>query len=356
MRRTLEQLDPNFAGQTLDDGLVWFDARAFGIEGQGWTDVEMPYDRLPARAKELVGPKVWDLSRHSAGLCVRFVTNSPALAVRWKLTSEQLAMSHMPATGVSGADLYLREPRGWRYAASGKKFDAGQGWIERVTLSPAEKEFTLYLPLYNGVSSVQIGIDPSAAIRPAPPRRGGARPIVVYGTSIVQGGCASRPGMAYPAIIGRWLDRPMINLGFSGNGPMRPELTPLIGELDPLLFVIDSLPNMDADAVRRATEPFVTGLRAARPDTPIVLVENLVYQNTLAETSPTKHGPKNEELRAAFDRLQQAGVPGLHLIGCDDLLGDDFEASVDGGHPTDLGFHRMATAICPALKGLITST
>jgi lysophospholipase L1-like esterase len=174
----------------------------------------------------------------------------------------------------------------------------------------------------------------------------------VYGTSIVQGGCASRPGMAYPAIVGRRLDRHVINLGFSGNGPMRPELAPLLAEIDASIYVIDSLPNMNDEQVRHRTEPFVRTLRAARPETPIVLVENIIYQNTLAG-APGRHEAKNAELRAAFARLRESGVEHLHLIPADDLIGHDMEAAVDGTHLTDLGFTRFADAIAPQLRSLL---
>jgi len=102
-----------------DGKLAWYDIRKFGLEGQGWSDTAAPYDRFPARAEAEVRPAVWNLSRHSAGLCVRFVTDSPEIHARWTLTSSRLAMNHMPATGVSGLDLYVRTDSGqWRCSQS----------------------------------------------------------------------------------------------------------------------------------------------------------------------------------------------------------------------------------------------
>ena len=92
-----------------DDGTVWVDARDVGIEGKGWADTPAPYDRLPAKAEGTAPEKDWGLSHMSAGLCVRFATDAPALRVRWTLTTPDLAMPHMPATGVSGVDLYARD-------------------------------------------------------------------------------------------------------------------------------------------------------------------------------------------------------------------------------------------------------
>ena len=151
------------------------------------------------------------------------------------------------------------------------------------------REYLLYLPLYNGVSSVEIGLPKCSALAKAPPRpEGYERPIVVYGTSITQGGCDSRPGMVHTAILGRRLDRPVVNLGFSGNGKMEPELAALLAELDPAAYVIDCLPNMTAEEVGARVEPFVRALRAARPGTPIVLAEDRTYDLGGVFVHPTR--------------------------------------------------------------------
>src|SRR5205085_2015483 len=141
-----------------------------------------------------------------------------------------------------------------------------------------QREFLLYLPLYNGVSSVEIGIAKGSTLAkgPArPPER--QKPIVFYGTSITQGGCASRPGMVHTAILGRRLDRPVINLGFSGSGRMEPAMATLLAELDPAVYVLDCLPNMSAAEVAERMEPFVRTLRKAHPRTPIVMAEDRLY-------------------------------------------------------------------------------
>src|SRR5688572_26188767 len=114
MPEKIEELDPNFATSQPGDDLTWWDVRALGVEGQGWTNTESPFDRLPARAKSIVRAPVWELSQHSAGLCVRFVTDAAQIAARWRLRSPMLAMNHMPASGVSGLDLYMRHDGKWR--------------------------------------------------------------------------------------------------------------------------------------------------------------------------------------------------------------------------------------------------
>jgi hypothetical protein len=149
--------------------------------------------------------------------------------------------------------------------------------------SAGKREYLLYLPLYNGVSSVEIGIPKESSLSQGPVRSADRqKPIVFYGTSITQGGCASRPGMVHTAIVGRWFDRPVINLGFSGNGRMEPEVAQLLAELDPVVYVIDCLPNMDAKQVEERTEPLVRTLLKAHPQTPVLLVEDRTYANAWA--------------------------------------------------------------------------
>lgn len=336
-------------------GTDWYDVRLLGIEGQGWKDTEAPFDRLPARAKSDVRAAVWSLSRHSAGLCVRFVTDAARLNARWTLTSESLAMPHMPATGVSGLDLYVRTGSGkWRWLAVGRP-TAKTNEVKLVDgLARATHEFLLYLPLYNGVESVEIGLAEWSRLWKAPPRRSRREPIVFYGTSITQGGCASRPGMVHTAILGRRLDVPVINLGFSGDGRLEKDVAQLMAELNPSVYVIDCLPNVDAAAVAERTAPLVSILRRAHPRTPIVLVEDRTYANAFLLTARRERNRSSRAaLKKVFDRLEAAGDRNLHYLPGDGLLGDDGEGTVDSSHPTDLGFLRQAKAFEEVLGPLL---
>jgi len=326
-------------------GITWYDIRQLGVEGQGWTDTKAPFDRLPQQAEGVVRDPVWNLSHHSAGLCVRFVTDSTAIHCRWSLTSASLAMPHMPATGVSGVDLYVKTPTGWKWLAIGQP-SAQSNTVALVNGIPAEsREYLLYLPLYNGVSSVEVGVAGQAPIAKAPAWTGGGKPIVFYGTSITQGGCASRPGMVHTAILQRRLQRPVINLGFSGNGRMEPEMAKLFAELDPEVYVLDCLPNMSAAEVTERVEPFVKTVRQARPQTPILFVEDRSYSNDfLVASNKQRNTDSRKALREAVDRLLKSGMENLHYLKGDELLGDDNEGTVDSSHPTDLGFFRQADA------------
>jgi len=339
------------AKPNVEDGLAWHDVRAWGVEGRGWSETERYFDRLPSKAKGVVRGPVWSLSRHSAGMSCRFETDATAIWARYELLSNALAMPHMPATGVSGLDLYARDAQGhWRWLGVTRPGQQKMKAQLAEGIDPGRREYLVYLPLYNGVESLEIGVGPGASFKPLAPR---ARPIVFYGTSITHGGCASRPGMAYPAIVGRRLERPVVNLGFSGNGTMDPEVGVLLAELDAAVYVIDCLPNMQADAVAARTEPLVRQLRAARPKTPIVLVEDRTYANAwLIAGQRQRHATSRAALRTAYERLKAAGVEGLSYVKGETLLGADDEATVDASHPTDLGMVRMADALEPVLRPL----
>lgn len=350
----IEKLDPNFATKDPEGNLRWYSIRDLGIEGQGWTDTAHPFDRLPAKAEGVVRDPVWRLSHHTAGLCARFITDSTSISARWTLRNDNLAMNHMPASGVSGLDLYAKDGDSWRWVAVGIPKAIPDTQALMIVGAPGGmREYLLYLPLYNGVESVEIGIDAGASLAKAEPRT--RKPIVVYGTSITQGGCASRPGMVHTAILGRRLGYPVINLGFSGNGEMDSELGDLLAELDPAVYVIDCAPNMQPELIAERAYPFIKTLRERKPETPIVLVENIVYQSGwFVDSKKESYVEKNEALKAAYDKLVKEGVKGLSYIPCEDLLGDDSEATVDGVHPTDVGFLRMADAFEPTLRKVLS--
>jgi lysophospholipase L1-like esterase len=360
---TIERLDPAFAARDATGDWLWYDAEKLTVEGRGWSDTEQFFDRLPGRAKETVRDAVWKLSRHAAGLTVRFRTDADTVAARWTLTSPELAMPHMPATGVSGLDLYVRDRGEWRWLGNGRPTGRSTQAVLATGIPAADdgaaRDYLLCLPLYNGVEQLEIGIAPTASVAPAEaaPVRSATRPIVFYGTSITQGGCASRPGMAYPAILRRRLDRPVINLGFSGNGRLDPELGVLLAEVDAAAYVIDCAANMTTALIVERTEPFVTALRAARPDTPIVLVGNVVYPAAaVLPRTRDQVAAKNEALEQAFDRLTARGAGRLVFVPGTGLLGNDGDDTVDGTHPTDLGFRRMADALEPVLRRVVEPT
>ena len=351
----VSRLDPAMgvnqaAGQNLD----WHDVTQWGVEGRAWADAERLqwFDRLPAAAEKTVTPAVWSLSRDSAGMMVRFKTDATAIHVHYKLRKAQLGMPHMPATGVSGVDLYARDAGGkWRWVQVTRP--ATQEVRAEIIkgLAPGFREYAAYLPLYNGVESLEIGVPRGATFEGLAPR---AKPIVFYGTSITHGACASRPGMVHTAILGRRFDYPVVNLGFSGNGRMDAAVGEFLTQIDAAAYVIDCLPNMKPSDVTAKCVPLVKQLRAARPDTPILLVEDRRMTNSwIIPASTTFHDENHAALRAAFQTLQKEGVKNLHYISGDHLYGDDAEGATDASHANDLGFMRQADVMEPILRAAL---
>ncbi len=339
------------------EAISWLDARNLTLEGKGWEETESEFDRLPSKAKGIVRPPVWGLSKHSAGMAVRFVSNATSIHARWTLSSEQLAMTHMAATGVSGLDLYVRDKQGeWRWLACGQP----KGQTNEVQLvsgiTEDERTYLLYLPLYNGVEELEIGVPVGKSLTAAPPRPVELRkPIVFYGTSITQGACASRPGMAHVAMLGRRFDRPVINLGFSGNGRMETEVAEFVAELDAAVFVIDCLPNLFPNEVAVRTKPCVEVIRNAHPVTPILLVEDRTYGDASLVTARREENRGNRQaLRRNFEQLKSAGDQNLYYLQGSQLLGEDNEGTVDSSHPNDIGFMRQADAMEQVLGRILS--
>jgi len=332
------------------------------IEGQAWPkEVQHLYDRLPAMAEKTVRNELWTLSRQSAGLLIRFRASTDQVIVRYAVEGKH-ALPHMPATGVSGVDLYAVNTDG-AYLWCAGQYSFGDTIQYRFTMKPNDayhrkgREYRLYLPLYNSVKWLQIGVPKGASFTPLPVRAD--KPIVVYGTSIAQGACASRPGMAWTAIVGRQLDRPLINLGFSGNGRLEKEVVGLLAQIDAELYVLDCLPNLVATAgiapaeiTERILEA-VKRLRQKRPATPILLVEHAGYAEGLIDPERRKlYGEVNALLKEAFARLKSEGVGQLYLLPMSEInLAPD--ATVDGTHPSDLGMQQYAAAYERSIRTIL---
>lgn len=284
---------------------------------------------------------------------VRFRTNAREIHADYSVTSKNLAMPHMPATGVSGLDLYGKDDSGdWRWIAVCKPTTQQTKTTLVKGLRAGARDYAIYLPLYNGTESLKIGVDALKTFEPIAPRT--EKPIVFYGTSITHGACASRPGMPHPSILGRRLDRPVINLGFSGNGKLEKEVGRFLVELDPCVYVLDCLPNMVAAEIQERTEPMVRQLRAEHPDVPIVLVEDRSYSGSwVLSSQKERNRTSREAFKAAYRRMLDAGAQKLSYIDGEGLLAENRDDTTDGSHPSDLGFFNQANVMEPVLRKAI---
>ncbi|MBE7540265.1 MAG: SGNH/GDSL hydrolase family protein [Opitutaceae bacterium] len=348
----VSKADPSMgAGKDAAAGVEWHDVTTWGAEGREFVDEKRLrwFDRLPASAEAEVTKNVWNLSRDSAGMVVRFKTDASSLHVHYLLSKDRLAMAHMPATGVSGVDFYARDAKGhWRWVNVTRPATQEVKVEVIKDLMPGLREYAAYLPLYNGVEFLRIGVPAGSRFEPLAPRR---KPIVFYGTSITHGACASRPGMVHTAILGRRFDRPVVNLGFSGNGRMDTAVGDCLTRIDAAVYVIDCLPNMTPGMVTERTAPLVRQIRAVKATTPIVLVEDRRFSNEWITPNKKRfHDENHAALRAAYDGLLKEGVSNLFYISGDHLYGDDADGAVDGSHASDLGFMRQADVMEPVLR------
>lgn len=332
------------------ENVTYYGKEHFLIEGTGVaeSEKESPYDRLPASYKDKVRKAVWDLSKNSAGISIRFNSNSTSIKVRWALLNDT-KMNHMAETGIKGIDLYCKLNGIWTYVNTGRPTAKENEANLISSLSPVEREYKLYLPLYDGTTKVEVGIDNGSLMtKPAAEMQ---LPIVFYGTSILQGGCASRPGMVFTSIISRKLNVDCINFGFSGNGKMDPPMAELISGIKASFYVIDCLPNMTAKQVTDSVIPLARAIRSKNPNTPIVFVENVEYTRAIFQASLLNSmNEKNQALKTEFDKLVKGGMKDLIYISAAGSIGTDNEGTVDGTHLTDLGFLRYADYLIDKFK------
>lgn len=338
---------------TVAEGIAWYDTTGWGIEGKGWEDTSTHFTRMPLRAKDSVPESVWNLSRHSAGLVVRFRTDADRIQAKHELAAAP-SMPHMTNVGSSGLDLYAKDEKGvWRWAGASKPpFEKSYEQDLITGMTREMRDYMLYLPLYNTTTALSVGVPENCRFEAVGPSE--KKPIFYYGTSIAHGCSASRPGMTVPALLGRRLDMPVINFGFSGNGRMEIEMERLIEEVDSAVFVLDCVPNMTFEHIKTRTEPFIRALRKARPATPIVMIEDRIYSSAWLQPK-WMHNRKNKctYYKSVYDDLVAEGVTGLYYLVGDELFGTDNDGTVDGSHPSDLGMVRMTDVVEPVLREVL---
>ncbi len=331
---------------------VYTDASEFPLLGKAVMDDGPRYQRLPKNLEGVSREPVWYLGRHSAGMCVRFRSDSPSIRIKWTSVFEHV-MNHMPATGSRGVDLYILTEDGWRFAGTGRPLEKTTDALVISGMDSEEREYMLYLSLYDGVEDLYIGVEKGYSLeQPEVDSPSREKPVVMYGTSILQGGCASRPGMAHTNMISRRVDREVINLGFSGNALLDYEIAELMASVeDPGLFVLDYAPNASAEQIREKGEKFFNIIREAHPDVPVIFIEDPHFPYMIFDKNIRKEVlSKNEAQKELFEKLSGKGVKKIRYISADGLIGDDGEATVDGIHFTDLGAVRYVEHVLPAIR------
>ena len=346
---SIEKIDRNFEIKrtVTEPDVVWHNVIEEPCDIYGLHDPRdgRPFRRMPDEVALKFEKGISRLYLHTAGGRIRFRTDSPYIAIR--VTYPALGtMSHMPLLGQGGFDAYIYRDGKYRFFKNAMPtFEDTRGY-ERVfgKKNDGMNDFVIHMPLYNRVSSVYIGLAEGSRLEHGSSYRD-VKPVGYYGSSITQGGCASRPGNAYESMISMMYDIDHINLGFSGNCRGELIMADYIASLDLSVFVLDYDHNTPSDEHLEQTHfAFYERYRALRPDTPIVIV-------SAPDVSPTGKRRRTEIIRETYEKALALGDKKVSFVDGTTLFGDDMReaCTVDGCHPNDLGFYRMAKGIGAAV-------
>ncbi|WP_255501868.1 SGNH/GDSL hydrolase family protein [Olivibacter sp. SDN3] len=300
------------------------------------------YPELPKQVKSLL--------THSAGLAITFKTNSPTIAAKW-CTSPRRSSANMTAIAFEGLDLYIKKDGFWQYAGVGQYGDSCSTSILASHMDDTEKECLLYLPLYDEISEVEIGVTPGSSLSAL--KNPFKKKIIVYGSSIVQGASASRPGLAYPARLSRETGWNFVNLGLSGSAKMEKSVANMLSTMDADAFVLDCIPNASPQEIKERTAYLIKSIRQSHPEAPIVMIQTIIREHGYFNQQVGRHVKEQNEMVAQQVKALSTEVDNLYLITAEDLLGNDHEGTTDGTHPNDLGFDRMLRKIQPTLMDVL---
>ena len=335
--------------------LVLYDVRKppFQIYGLYEPTTEPCFKRMPTETAKAVSGGVRSLHVHTAGGRVRFSTNSPYVVIKAVMPSIH-PMNHMPLTGSSGFDLYVDSSDGMQSLYHGTFVpprDMTDGYESKVDLGEAKwRHFTINFPLYNPVTALYVGVAEGSELGEGAPYRD-LPPVVYYGSSITQGGCASRPGNAYTAMVGRFLNIDHVNLGFSGNGKAEDNMAQYLCGLKMSAFVSDYDHNAPNPEYLRAThQKMYDAIRAKYPTVPYIMLSRPDYFKNVEDSIA-----RRQVVIDTFHYAVAKGDKNVYYIDGASMFRGPFEdcCTVDGVHPNDLGFSKMAEAVYAVLARVL---
>lgn len=353
----IAKIDKNFRAETLKGGekIVYRNALRAPFEVTGfpwWSPGRGELYRMPKNiAKQKVGRGVVSLSHNSTGGAIRFATDSPLIVIRGFIKRGH-DMAHMPRVGSAGVDLVQdcgtpRERLHKPLFPSRAMVDGEEPFLHvtKIHGDRRMRQFTVFLPLYSGIKSIEIGVTPDAAVAAPKPQKI-KDPICFYGSSVTQGGCASRPANNYTTMLCRAVDAPQVNLGFSGSAKGEPAVARAIAGLKLSAFVMDYDYNAPSAAhLKKTHAAFFRIVREAQPELPIILISGPRDRYPDAEK-------RRDIIRATYEQAVAAGDKNVYFIDGMTFFDEVPRrfCTVDGSHPTDLGFYIMYQKILPVLK------
>ena len=322
------------------------------VEGVSELDSSNIFHRLPISMKDSVRKPVWNLSENTAGEFIHFRTSATEIKVQYTLAGKSFSMAHMPSTGMSGLDLYAIDVNGnWNWSPGYYHFgDTCSYTFKNLVLAKngtKVSDFYLYLPLYNSVTCLSIGVNEKDSFAFAEKRK--EQPIVAYGTSILQGGVTSRPGLAWTNILERNLDRTVINLGFSGNGRFEGPIFDLMAKVNAKMYILDCMPNLSKgysqEEIKNRLVYGVNKLRERNKNVPILFVEHadgnpLFFMDT---GRLNEYHESSVMIAKIFENFVSSGIKNIYLL-TEKEIGFNINSTVDGAHPNDIGMMQYAIA------------
>lgn len=338
----------------LNAQIRYVDANQFSLFGKISDSTETRYERLPYNLKNVSRNDIWYLGKNTPGLYLKFITNSKKISIRWESLND-FSMAHMTKVGTAGFDLYCFKNNHWQFVNSFFPTGRISSYTVMANIDNSNQEYMLNFPLYDGIAKIEIGIDSLSTITNSKlkfPQND--HPIVAYGTSITQGGCASRPGMAWTNILTRHLNRTVINLGFSGNARLDFEIANLMTQIESSLYILDFLPNVNEKIVNEKAYQFIEILSKKKPNTPILIIDcPLLPQSEYDTTMKDDILTKNKAILKIFNKLKSQGNKNIYFISTKKFIITDNEGTVDGIHFTDLGHYRFEQEIESIIKSII---
>lgn len=353
----IQKIDKNFAALTVQEGGVeWFDPLEKPFETNGVFFDGKQYLRMSESAAQKVSPDVYGLNHSTAGGRVRFSTNSPYIALKC-VEPSGMFMQHMPFFGTHGFSVYIGGvyegcvcfPRTLTVLEDKQLVFSGVCYAKHRAHKPGDmRDVCVHFPLYNGVFRVLVGVKKGSQLS-APKPFAVQDPVVFYGSSITQGGCASHAGNEYTAAACRDLNVDHINLGFSGNAKGEIAMAKYIAGLKMSAFVFDYDYNAPSvEELKKTHKPFYREIRAAHPDLPVLFmtIPNFDYD----PSAPLRRQVVLETFLDAKSRGENVWfIDGETFYGAENRDA----CAVDTCHPNDLGFYQMARAVKPVLKEML---
>ncbi len=345
----ISKIDKNFKVENpqFQGDLKFFDVENYPFKVYGLMKENGIFCRMPKAVADSVNEGVAALYSHTAGGRVRFVSDSKKIAIKVQMHNVS-KMPHFALTGSVGFDIYIKKDGKNIYSRTFfPPFDVTDGYEGKIEFETAEtREITINFPLYSGVKKLYIGLCENSKINEAPGYKI-EKPVVFYGSSITQGGCASRPGNSYEAIFSRELDSDYINLGFSGSAKGEDEMAEYIKKLDMSAFVYDYDHNApDTEHLQATHKKMFDIIRKANPDLPVLMLSRPKSHLTADEQK------RLEIIKETYDAAIQNGDKNVYFLSGKDLIAEEFDEtwSVDDCHPNDSGFVSMAMAVIKVFK------